>query len=223
MAQNHTKKDQEGFSLIELAVALVVLGLILGGIFKGRELIEQGKIQKTVSQIADYQMAFMQFVEQYEALPGDYAMADATWGNGSKNGNQNGVVEGHGLQAGGESLHFWQHLFLAGMIQDPGHSVQEGQAHFGQGAPKSPLGGGFTVETDPDGLKGLWMLLGAEHGNRGNGALLTPAQAQAIDRKLDNGNPTSGRIRAMGERCVANGKYNVQHKDPACVLYISLQ
>ena len=230
MQKNQLDSSQAGFSLIELAVALVVLGLILGGIFKGKELIEQGKLQKTVSQITDYQMALIQFVEQYEAFPGDFSMASATWGERAVDGNQNGIIEGRGLQAGSEAVQFWQHLFLAGFIQDPGNPPNNGQAHFGQGVPKSPLGGGITVETDPeDDLKGLWMVLGRENGNRGNGPLLTPAQAMAIDRKLDNGNPVSGRIRAREGsgvsqgRCVANGKYALQHKEPACIVYISLQ
>ncbi|MGL5719287.1 MAG: type II secretion system protein, partial [Alphaproteobacteria bacterium] len=68
--KKNKKNGQEGFSLIELAIALVVIGLILGGIFKGQELIERGRLQKTISQIADYQLALTTFVEQYEAIPG---------------------------------------------------------------------------------------------------------------------------------------------------------
>ncbi|MGL4825045.1 MAG: type II secretion system protein [Alphaproteobacteria bacterium] len=228
--KKNKKIGQEGFSLIELAIALVVIGLILGGIFKGQELIERGRLQKTISQIADYQLALTTFVEQYEAIPGDFSLATATWGQHAFSGNQNGIVEGKGMQRGSEAVAFWQHLFLAGLIPDPGHLPQGEQAHFGQGVPKAALGGGFTVETDPDqDLKGLWMLLGKESGNRGNGGLLTPAQAMAIDKKLDNGDPLSGRVRAKeGDKisagqCIANGRYAVQHKIPACVLYFSLQ
>lgn len=223
------KTAQDGFSLIELAIALIVIGIILGGILKGHELIESARIKKTISQITHYQMALAAFIDQYEALPGDFGSATATFGSQTHNGNQNGVVEGRGLASQGEALEFWQHLASAGSIPNPGIAPQNGQGHFGLGAPASSLGGGFTVETAPEsGLEGLWLILGSENGNRGNGPLLTPAQASVLNRKLDDGNPLTGHVRSREGngispgKCVQQGSYNLQTQEPACVLYIYL-
>lgn len=231
MRQDQRKnKAQEGFSLIELAIALIVIGIILGGILKGHELIENARLKKTMSQITHYQMAVAAFVDQYEALPGDFGAATATFGSQVRNGNQNGVVDGKGLAHQGEALEFWNHLACAGSIPSPGAAPSHGQGHFGVGAPSSPLGGGFTVETAPEaGLEGLWLILGGENGDRGNGALLTPAQASLLNRKLDDGNPLTGRVRSREGhgitpgKCVNQGSYNLQTQEPSCVLYIYLQ
>lgn len=224
------KISQEGFSLIELAIALIVIGIILGGILKGHELIENARLKKTISQITHYQMAIATFMDQYEALPGDFAFATSTFGVQARDGNQNGVVEGRGLAHQGEALEFWQHLAFAGSIPNPGIASSHGQGHFGFGAPASPIGGGFTVETTPEtGLDGLWLILGNENGDRGNGPLLTPAQASFLNRKLDDGNPSTGRVRSREGhgvspgKCVNKGFYNLQTQEPCCVLYVYLQ
>ena len=218
-----------GFSLIELALCLLVAGLMMGGILKGRELMMQARLQKTAAHIMAYQMAYHTFKSFYNAMPGDYAGASLAWGNGVLNGNQNGHLEGHGRQADAEAGFFWNHLACADLITlQPAASSPGGVLQYGQGLPVTPLGGGFTVEEGPEGLAGVWLILGSESGDRGTGGLLTPAQAAFLDRHLDTGLPLTGRVRGRegtgiaAGHCVAAGAYNLRIKDKTCVLYVQL-
>jgi hypothetical protein len=71
-----------------------------------------------------------------------------------------------------------------------------------------------------------WFVLGAENGSKGNNALLTPQQAMSLDKKIDNGLPTNGKVISKdgadvtaGKCVTAEGKYNTQNPEPACVMY----
>ena len=223
-------KKLPGYSLVELAIALVVIGLILGGILKGQELIENARLKAVLSQINEIQLAYTTFRDKFDALPGDFEEASLRIDPSLLNGNGNNSIEGAGLSKDSEALAFWSHLSAAHLYPDPGIPSASGAAQFGQGAPASKIGGGFTVETDPNGtdLKGLWLILGNAQGTHGNGALLTPEQAYILDKKGDDGNPLHGRIQAregVGTpkgKCIKNGTYNTDTKEPACVLYFQL-
>lgn len=221
--KKHT--SEAGFSLIELAIVLVILGLLIGGVLKGKDLIEAARLNRVISQVHAYQLATHTFIDKFGALPGDFDKASLLIKPGLRNGNNNGTIEGSGLAVGSEAFSFWSHLVHAGFIGHPGSHDQENQGEFGKGAPSSAIGGGFTIETNPRGLSGLWFILGTKHGEHGDGALLTPAQAMNLDKKLDNGHPTSGKVRAMdgvdvpSHACVTQGgDYNLENHSPACVL-----
>lgn len=222
-------KRQKGFSLIESAIVLVIMGFLIGGILKGKELIESARLKRVVSQLNEYRLATSAFLDKYDALPGDFNKASTLIHQELQNGNGNGIVEGAGLAAGSEALNFWAHLAAAGLIGSPGPKGQENIGTFGKGAPEASVGGGFTVENNPQGLKGLWFILGKKKGDHGNGGLLTPTQAQSIDKKLDNGHPTSGKVRAMDgsdvspHACVSeNGLYNIENHESVCILLFQL-
>lgn len=224
--QNNTRPYQGGFSLIELAIVLVILGILIGGVLKGRDLIETARLNRLIAQVSEYQVGFNTFVDKYEGLPGDCDQASLLIRPDLINGNGNGTVEGAGLATGSEALAFWDHLAEAGLITPPGNPEDKHRGEFGKGAPTSPLGGGFTVEQNPKGLSGLWLILGQKNGDHGDGALLTPAQAFSLDKKMDNGSPLSGNVRAFDGRdmaphsCVTpSGFYNLANRDPACALF----
>lgn len=221
---------ESGFSLIEMSIVLLIIGLIVGGILKGQDLLESAKLKATMSQLNEFRIATNLFYDKYDALPGDFDQAQQMIHASLRNGNGNGVVEGAGLTLQGEgheSLSFWAHLAAAGLITDPGTMPSSGVARFGQGAPASKIGGGFTVKHNPaPGLEGHWFVLGKENGASGDAALLTPEQAHSLDRKMDNGDPFSGRVQARDgygqsqSSCVHQGRYNLKNRKPACVLYV---
>jgi len=226
MKKHLKQKNQAGFSLIELAVVLIIMGLLIGGILKGRELIDSARAKRVVSQLNEYRLATTTFLDKYDALPGDFNKASTLINPELRNGNGNNVIEGAGLEPGSEALAFWSHLAAAGLIGSPGPHGEQNTGEFGKGAPESSLGGGFTVENNPHSLGGLWFILGQKYGIHGDGALLTPTQALSLDKKLDNGLPTSGKVRAFDgadvapHACVTEARmYNIDNKEPACALF----
>jgi prepilin-type N-terminal cleavage/methylation domain-containing protein len=225
--KNH--KAQAGFSIIELAVVLLIMGLLIGGVLKGRELVESARLKRIISQINEYRVATHAFMDKYDALPGDFNKASTLIKSDLRDGNGNGIIEGAGLAGGSEALCFWAHLAEAGLIASPGLVSEQNSSEFGKGAPESPLGGGFTIENNPHNLSGLWFILGKKKGDHGDGGLLTPAQAMNLDKKIDNGYPSSGKVRAFdgsdakAHSCVTEtGAYNLTTQEPVCVLFIQL-
>lgn len=125
-------KKQRGFSLVELAIVLVIIGLITGGILTGQELIRSSELNRVVSDKNKFVTAMNTFKLKYNALPGDLSNATSYWGTASGgcpqgarsgtqtcNGNGNGNIGGEwncGDAAMNESLLAWQHLSLSGII-----------------------------------------------------------------------------------------------------------
>lgn len=73
-----TKRQQHGFTLVEIAVVLVIIGLLLGGVLKGQELIASARVRNLADQQAGIQSAFYGFQDRYRAVPGDMTSSDAT-------------------------------------------------------------------------------------------------------------------------------------------------
>ena len=226
------KITQAGFSLVELAIALMIIGLIVGGILKGQELLESARLKSVLTQVNEYRVAVSTFIDRYDALPGDYDQAAELIQDGLLNGNNNGIIEGPGLITQGkdhETASFWAHLAAANLLPSPGTSSGT-QAKFGAGAPKAKIGGGFTICYHPfEDMPGHWFVLGNENGDKGNAPGLTPLQAMSLDKKADNGLPTTGKIRAKdgagvkaGSCVTAKGEYNTKNNEIACVIYFQM-
>jgi len=226
----HKISNEDGFSLVELAIGLVIIGLLVGGVLKGVELIESARLKSTLSQINEFRVAVSTFMDRYDALPGDYHEASQHIKAGLKNGNNSGTIDGQGLARGSQALQFWAHLSEANLLSKPGTPAVSGNASFGKGAPKAKIGGGFTIEHQPNpDMPGHWFILGEENGPNNKKGGLTPLQAMSLDKKADNGDPNSGRIRskhgtnAGPNDCIrSNGKYNTDVTRKVCVLYFRL-
>ena len=111
---------QPGFTLVEIAIVLVIIGLLLGGILKGQEMITQAKIKNTAADFSGLSAAYYGYQDRYRAIPGDDPGA-SRW-TGATNGNGNGVVAGkyNSSTATDESLLWWDDLRRAGFVSGSG-------------------------------------------------------------------------------------------------------
>lgn len=116
------KENSKGFTLIELAVVIVIIGFIVAGVAAGSALIEQSRIRGVISEYQEYKLSYDSFKARYSAIPGDFNRAESYWPNGatgcvaaggSCNGNGNGIVE-YNL---GESVLAMRQMFMAGILQ----------------------------------------------------------------------------------------------------------
>lgn len=119
------KKRQSGFTLVEIAIVLVIIGLLLGGVLKGQEMITNAKIKKIESDFRGISAAFYTYQDRFNRIPGDDANAEdrftGTWTGGTDNGNGNGLVQGNwnSITDTNESRLVWKHLRGAGLISGP--------------------------------------------------------------------------------------------------------
>lgn len=105
------KKNQKGFTLVEIAIVLVIIGLLLGAILKGQEMIKSAKIKRVVKQADELRAAAYTYQDLYKYLPGDDPNASSRWPSVDGNGNGDGTVTG----AEGTN-YFFDHLQMAGLI-----------------------------------------------------------------------------------------------------------
>jgi prepilin-type N-terminal cleavage/methylation domain-containing protein len=109
---------QAGFTLVEIAIVLVIIGLLLGGILKGQEMITQAKIKNVIADMSGVSAAMYGYQDRYKALPGDDKAA-TRW-TGSSAGDGDGVVKGVWITAATEAINYWDHLRRAGFISGSG-------------------------------------------------------------------------------------------------------
>lgn len=222
------RSASDGFSLVEIAIVLIIIGLILGGVMKGFQLIDSAKIRSISSQINSYKVATVMFKEKYNALPGDFNRASFELAGNAINGPGQGFIDGEGFRPGSSSSLFWQHLKLSGLIDDGSINENDPSGNF---YPTTKLGGFISVTYRPRGLPGHWFVVADKMGSSAV-PLLTPGQAHELDKLMDSGNPKTGNLRSfesqnsnssIGSKCLkSNGAYNLDNKDPACMVYIKM-
>ena len=109
---------QTGFTLIELAIVLVIIGLLLGGVLRGQELINSAKVKNMAADFRNIQVYIYGYQDKYRAIPGDDIKAVGNVGvTSSEIGNGNGKIDGiwNSTTATDETLKFWLHVRKAGL------------------------------------------------------------------------------------------------------------
>ena len=191
------RSRQSGFTLVEIAIVLVIIGLLLGGVLKGQELITSAKIKNLANDFNGISTAVYAYQDRYRALPGDDAGA-TRWPQITSAGT--GLGDGNGLLGTGatrdafnaayaataapETILFWTELRLSGLVSG---NITEGQ-------PVNAVGGILGVQSGAGN-----PTAGATQGLGGLVACQTNVLgklAEAMDRQLDDGKPDGGSVKA---------------------------
>jgi prepilin-type N-terminal cleavage/methylation domain-containing protein len=185
---------KHAFSLVELSIVLVILGLITGGILTGQNLIRAAELRSIATDFNSYQTATKAFQDKYYALPGDLPNATDYWGEAGTcpgdvstpsvdkatcNGDGNGFIQNQEIVTGNTSdeiFRFWQHLVNAGLLEGNyagvrAHATNQ-YSQIGWNVPAGKIrASGWSVhywaDTVPKnypGTNGQFMVLGAESG-----------------------------------------------------------
>ncbi|WP_404382257.1 type II secretion system protein [Caenispirillum salinarum] len=190
LALKRDRQSQKGFTLIELSIVLVIIGLLIGGVIKGQDLIDSTKSTKLATEFDSYVSAFQSYRERFRAAPGDDNVD--RFGT-TETGNGNGVINGGwGGGAGTESRNSWTHLRAAGFIPfSPGISAANPMPDD-DAVPVNTFGGDVQIIQAAGNAIGLQVTV--------TGLLCMDAipgkAAATLDAKLDDGTANGGRIRA---------------------------
>lgn len=192
------KTKQTGFTLVEIAIVLVIVGLLLGGILKGQEMIVQAKVKNSITDFSGISAAYFGYQDRYRAIPGDDAAAGrwttptaATAGNGDR------ILTGLYVPAlaTNETALWWDHLRRSGFVT--GSGVANPQNSFAGTIGVQQGDGTGTGATAPAAVLGGFTNLLMCSSN------LPDKVAIALDVQMDDGNANSGAVRATDATGVA--------------------
>lgn len=216
------REAQKGFSLVELSIVLVILGLLTGGILGGQSLIKAAELRAITTEFQTWQTAVNTFKQKYFQYPGDFTKATQFWGadtcppavgstlTATCNGDGDGVMAQHDAASQVEHYLFWQHLMKAGLIEGAYTGVRGAASPWGhvagENAPKSRYSGGaWAIDSNSDhydivfNVNATNALMFGAPGTWESvyNALLTPEEAWNIDMKMDDGRPGRGNVNAV--------------------------
>ena len=191
-------RNQKGFTLVELAIVLVIIGLILGAVLKGQELINNAMMKRLSNMKQEVNAAINTYLDKYGKFPGDDNNANARWG--ITDGNNNGLITGYttncAAAATTETCLAWRGLRLTNLLSGDATSAIN---------PNNPYAGSVAIgSTAVQGLTAHWI-----------GFTNLPYDiCEILDQQYDDGSPTtgynSGDIRGSGNYNTAtSGAYTL--------------
>ena len=226
------RSKQSGFTLVEIAIVLVIIGLLLGGVLKGQELINSAKVKNMINDFRSTSTFVFAYQDRFRALPGDDTRANAnhggvtattpatTLGNARINGAWNSLTKTD------ETYLFWNHVRLAGLATGDPTVPAAAAVAADLYNPRNADGGrmGITGDQVANGWVGNFFICSS--GIQGR-------FARQIDTTIDDGNTSTGTVRVLGDNtggevaggaAAANTVYQVVAADDAvlftvCVAY----
>jgi prepilin-type N-terminal cleavage/methylation domain-containing protein len=186
----------KAFTLIELAIVVVILGLITVGVLGAQSLIESAKINSVTNELKQYKTAMLAFQLEYDAIPGDMDNAADYWPS-AVNGNGDKIINT------AEGNHFWLHLQYARILPHIDVNVSYGEVYSSYGKEtlwKATTGLPRSRRARTAAVYGqraqvtltLTRHLGVANGEWG--AALTPEDTKRVDEKIDDGHASKGFI-----------------------------
>lgn len=191
--RTHLSNRQAGFTLVEISIVLVIIGLLIGGVLKGQELINSAKVKNLAQDFRNIQTIFYAYQDKFRALPGDDVRAQAhvcppSMPTCTTAGDGNGSISGAWDAAASsttESILFWQHIRLANLAAGP---TDTADANF---LPLNSEGGRLGVQSG-----GTAAPLGIPGGTIICSGGISGKFIRQLDSTLDDGDPSTGSMRA---------------------------
>lgn len=200
---------QSGFTLIEIAIVLVIIGLLLGGILKGQELINSAKVKNLATDFRSIPVYIYGYQDKFKALPGDDANATTHVTGATTNGNGNGVIEGawNTTTNANESCNFWQHVRLAGLAAGP--TTVECATATNTYVPRNSEGGLIGIQSGTSVAANSPVKDASNNALRGTYVICSRGIlgkfVKQLDTTLDDGNTATGSMLATAETGYAIG------------------
>lgn len=208
---------EKGFTLVEIAIVMIIVGLLVGGVFSGIRLMQTSQIMRTSQDLKSIESAGVTFRDTYRRLPGDLrdpsvklpgctSVPCAVGGNGDRTiGIENAI--GVAITPTSEEFVFWHHLTAAGLVQLDINNTND--MNFGEGQPSAPIGGGYRMLGRFTGLINPVNFVSQHIVRVANVPSIAIAGAPAelhrpftcefaryVDTKIDDGMPGTGNITA---------------------------
>jgi prepilin-type N-terminal cleavage/methylation domain-containing protein len=197
MKKQLPRRQQSGFTLVEIAIVLVIIGLLLGGVLKGQELINSAKVKNLASDFRTIPTYVYGYQDKFRALPGDdiqvathlagppaasLASSGGTVGNGVIEGNWNSTT------ATDESALFWQHVRMANLAAGPTVVTDAGYYPTNAVGGRIGISGATAALIQITGMTGTYQICSKS---------ILGKFAKQLDIQMDDGNTATGSMRAV--------------------------
>jgi len=184
------KNQQKGFTLVEIAIVLVIIGLLLGGVLKGQELINSAKAKNLANDFKNVPLAIYGYQDRFRAVPGDdlRAQTNLPGGVATDNGNGNGRIDGewNSQTAADESAKYWRAVRLTNFLAGPTDMGQTEYYPINVEGGRIGLTGATAAQTPITGMTGTYVFCSSG---------ILGKFARQLDATIDDNNTATGSVR----------------------------